>query len=243
MTARMTVWVASRGRPDSIRRLRKAITDTAAHDVDMVIRVDEDDPLRADYPTMARVAYVVGPRVRLAESWNESMEHVLTQKGYDYWAFWGDDVVPRTIGWDTELTNIVDERNGFAIAYGRDGVWDHTYGRRFPRQLILPTHTVIGTSMLKAMGWVALPGLVHYHIDHAWRELGMRTRTLVHVPGALIEHLHPLNTANPSQRDLTYSEAEAFIDADRAAFKAWRHSRQYLTDCRRVQEAILAAGR
>lgn len=236
MTARLLVIVPSRGRPANVARLRAAIDSTATDPVDMYVRLDSDDPTRGEYAPHPHISYAVGPRVRLASSWNEAAQAAPDE--YEHLAFWGDDVVPRTRGWDRALVGELEKRQGAAIVYGRDGIWDHTVGNRIPGQLNLPTHTIIGRVLIRALGWVALPGLVHYEIDRVWRELGAATGTLVFAPDVLIEHLHPIR--NWRLEDATYDDALVHREPDRATYRTWRDGPAFAEDCARV-EALLRA--
>lgn len=256
-TATIAVLVPSRGRPGNIARLSNAIMATSTYPVDVYVRVDDDDPHRDAYLAMSesgagaipgwnaadaypRVNVAVGPRLRLAASWNELARAIAPR--YPYLALWGDDVVPETPGWDTFLTDRLDQY-GPGWAYGRDGVWDHTYGRDIPGQLLLPTATVMSSELAIALGYVSPPGLTHLCIDVAWRDLGLEGGGLQFVQDVMIRHHHPC--AGRAELDAVYRDANSVTRQreDNTAFAEWRRSDAFTWAVRQVGRVRSEAAR
>ena len=243
MTYDLHVLVPSRGRPGNIERLWRAIIATrAAHPARITLRVrlDDDDPAVNAYPETHGDAliYTYGPRIRLAASWNEQAREAI-RAGATHLALWGDDVVPETQGWDEKLIGMLD-RYGPGFAYGRDGIWDHTYDQQVTGHLVLPTACIMSAELAHALGWVSPPGLVHLCVDLAWRDLGFATGSLFYDPGVLIRHVHRLTGAPDDQ---TYRDANDNGDqvrTDNLAFRAWREGKGFRADMEtvtRVREA------
>lgn len=201
--------VPSRGRPGNIERLWGAIQATTEGEVDLLVCLDDDD--ERNYPRLDGVRYDVGPRLRLTGSWNKAAAE--NSYAYDYFAFLGDDVVPETTGWDTALVGELDGLP-FGVAYGDDGIQHEN----------LPTHAVIPSRMVEALGWVALPSTKHLYLDVVWKALGEATGTLRYRPDVLLTHYHRNIGLAPA--DETYREANDTQQAldDRDAFLAWHNS-------------------
>ncbi|HET9725769.1 MAG TPA: hypothetical protein VFP28_02565 [Gemmatimonadales bacterium] len=230
----LDILVPSRGRPHSIHRLIRAISDTAAHPerIRVMVRTDDDDPAQDQYfrmPPAPGWMITRGPRIRLAESWNEQAAQAAENGVTTHLALWGDDVIPVTPGWDRTFIERLDQ-DGPGFVYGRDGVWDHTFNQSVPGHLVLPTAVVMPIEVYRALGWIAPAGLIHLCIDVAWRDLGIACDALHYEPGVFIRHFHRLCGAPD---DATYREANdssAQVNADNRAFRAWRESDRFELD-------------
>lgn len=214
--ADLVVIVPSRGRPQNIGRLVDAWLDTTLADTDLVVAVDEDDPQLDEYQAV-RLPFAgtlrIGQRQRLGGTLNAAVQEVLD--GYygeppTAVGFMGDDHLPRTEGWDSMLVDALTQV-GSGIVYGDDLL----QGER------LPTAAFMTADIVRTLGWMVPPGLVHLYIDDAWRELGRAMGRLRYLPQVVIEHLHP--AAGKAQMDDRYREVNApEVDAaDKARFVEW----------------------
>lgn len=247
MSHRIAVLVPSRGRPRNIERLHSTIMDTAADPelIDLWVRLDDDDVCVPTYLGMdlgSQVRYRIGPRTKLAASWNELAEVTLSQGAgdaprYTHLALWGDDVVPETQAWDKAfIARLLEDGPGYA--YSRDGIWDHTFDQQVPGQLVLPTACVMSREIAEAMGYVSMPGLVHLCIDVGWRDLGVAAGCLFYEPTVMIRHLHRLVGALD---DDTYREAnddQAQVHGDNLAYTKWRNGPEFLACLERVKVVV-----
>ncbi len=252
---RIAVLVPSRGRSENIERLYNVIQETAANpaDVFLAVRVDEDDPAAERYRALDAsmagapgLGFDYGPRVRLAASWNE-MAEILTRPGpffdlapgggngpFTHLAFWGDDVVPETYGWDKMFVAEL-EQYGPGFAYGRDGVWDNDRWGEHPEHLVLPTAALCDVGTYRALGWVSPPGVLkHLCIDMVWRDVGVAAGALHFVAGVMIRHMHPIRGLAPY--DETYQQANEGQQAarDHTAYPAWRQSDDFQAAVQRL---------
>lgn len=231
MTRKLSILVPSRGRPESISRLWHAVIATAERptEIEIRVRLDDDDPTRARYPLItatstrfAPVAYTRGPRIRLAASWNEQAEQAAAA-GATHLALWGDDNIPVTQGWDRMLLDRL-EADGPGFVYGRDGVWDGTYDTKVPGHLVLPTAVVMPVEVYRALGWVSAPGLTHLCIDVAWRDLGVAAGCLFYEPGVFVRHFHRCAGAPDDQTYRDANDDGTQVRADNRALTAWKTS-------------------
>jgi hypothetical protein len=218
--ADLVVIVPSRGRPENIARLADAWTTRRIVSTQLVVAVDEDDPRLEEYRAVELPflgALWVGQRRRMCGTLNavaldllEDHADSLTGWQPDVIGFMGDDHLPRTEGWDVDVVDALDDLGG-GIVYGNDLL----QGEK------LPTAVFMTAGIVRTLGWMVPPGLIHLYADNVWLELGSAMGRLRYLPGTVIEHLHP--AAGKAVRDAGYAEANApEIDAaDKAVFEAW----------------------
>jgi len=174
--------------------------------VPILIRLHEGDPQLEEYlavtwPTPWNV--VVGPQLRLAPTLNWAFEAYPDEPFY---ALMADDVHPLTAGWNEKL----EEAAGSSfLAYPDDG---------FHHQNLCPHHC-IGGDLMRAVGWWALPDLIHSFLDTAWFEIGRITNRLKYLPDVLLEHRHPI--FGKGEMDDTYAFGKDAFSEDRMTFKIW----------------------
>jgi len=187
---RILVIVPTRGRPENIVRLDKAMLDTMV-DVEVMYCVDEDDPQLANY-VRTGIPLVMGPRKRLVGTLNDVACQFADE--YDIVGFLGDDVLPKTHRWD----NIIrDNFKPNMVAYGNDG----HQGEGLPTGVFLDARIVTG------LGYMVPPTFIHLFADNYWKTLGEALGTLTYLPGVDMEHLHPY--AGKAEHDQTYAEANS----------------------------------
>lgn len=215
----LVVIVPSRGRPGNVRRLLDAAAETMGAIAELWIAVDADDPAIDGYRALVDEQQswwkllILEQRQRLAGTIN-LLACGVAISDFDAVAFMGDDVLPRTKGWDVRIVDALAGL-GSGIVYGDDLL----QGER------LPTAVFMSTDIVRALGWMCPPGLVHLYLDNAWLELGRAMGRLRYLPDVVLEHLHP--DAGKAPQDATYREANSRErdSADRAAYEAWRRDR------------------
>lgn len=134
---------------------------------------------------------------------------------FRYMALLNDDHEVMTPDWDRLFKGALGD-DPFGVAYGPDGVWEDGQ---------VPTAPFITTSMHRALGWVALPGLQHILVDNVWMDLAKRLDTLHFLPEVRIQHHHLDN--GEAAMDATYAETqnnEARNQADRERWWEWMGS-------------------
>ena len=124
----LLVVVPSRGRPQNIARLLDAVHGTAKAGTHVHVAVDDDDAELERYKyVMGQAAgegdrLTVGPRKGLTAWTNEIA--VPAAGEYPFLASLGDDMVPRTPGWDRALIRGIERMGGTGFAYP----WDSAEG-------------------------------------------------------------------------------------------------------------------
>ena len=185
------VILPTRSRPDSAERCINALKE---HSVlsDFVIAIDDD---QADlYPRLDGVTYEVNPRLRMNGTLNLVANKYADK--YETIFFLGDDHLVQTPSWDEYLSKAIAHK-GYGLAYGNDLLQRHQ----------LATAVMMSTNIIKAVGYMAPPKLVHLYMDNYWMILGQRLGTLWYFDNVIIEHLHPV--AGKTSWDEQYMEANS----------------------------------
>lgn len=208
----------SRGRPWHLQRLMNAMRDTCRLRTTIAVAVDEDDPRLDDYKQLGIADLMTGPRDTLTSLTNKLVLDRLDN--YRFVASLGDDHVPRTTGWDRELCGSIDAMGGTGFAYADGSRW------------VIPEAIVVSSDIVRALGWLANPRMMHYKIDDTWLELGLQARCIAYRHDVLVEHMQfgiPYDPLDPQQgfkavKDDTYAEALTpdKTMADVVAWHGWR---------------------
>ena len=170
------VILPTRSRPDSAERCIKALKEHSVMS-DFCIAIDDD---QSDlYPRLDGVIYEVNPRLRMNGTLNLVANKYADK--YETIFFLGDDHLVQTPSWDEYLTKAIAHK-GYGLAYGNDLL----QGRG------LATAVMMSTNIIRAVGYMAPPNLVHLFMDNYWMILGQRLGTLWYFENVIIEHLHPV---------------------------------------------------
>lgn len=184
--ADLVVIVPSRGRPDAARELAASFTETCTADTGLVFAVDADDEALPGY-------YLAGTRTAVAVAPAPSSMVLalnLVAKAYAgispkirpfAIAFMGDDHRPRTVGWDAAYLDTLREL-GTGMVYGDDLYQGEG----------VPTQVAMTADIVRALGYMAPPQLVHLFVDNFWLSLGRRAECIRYRPDVVIEHMHPV---------------------------------------------------
>lgn len=193
------VILPTRSRPDNAERCINALKEYSVMS-DFVIAIDDD---QSDlYPRLDGVTYEVNPRLRMNGTLNLVANKYADK--YETIFFLGDDHLVQTPSWDEYLTKAIRHK-GYGLAYGNDLLQKHQ----------LATAVMMSTNIIKAVGYMAPPKLVHLYMDNYWMILGQRLGTLWYFDNVIIEHLHPV--AGKVEWDEQYREANSneVANADR----------------------------
>ena len=112
MLAKMAVLVPTRGRPGSAKRLSDAFVRTCTSDTHLLLAVDGDDPEFDGYMKLketlppGHILYTDESRMNQV-TWTNKLAKD-TEGDYQYYTQMGDDTVPLTKGWDTNLMGCIE---------------------------------------------------------------------------------------------------------------------------------------
>ena len=194
--------VPTRKRPSACDELLTAFEETA-EDADILFGIDDDD--KSEYSSRVLEKASINPRLRMGGTLNL----LATQNAdkYEFLSFMGDDHRPRTQGWDKILSDAIGERPG--VAYGDDLLQGAN----------LPTAVTMSAEIVRRIGYMVPPVLVHMYMDNFWRDSGVKIENLQYRADVVIEHMHYL--AGKAINDLQYQEVNAshVYEKDRIAYE------------------------
>lgn len=185
------VILPSRSRPEKVAEAIELLKDNSTIS-DLCVAIDED---QSDlYPRIDGVIYEVNPRLRMNGTLNLVANKYADK--YETIYFLGDDHHVKTKGWD-ELLYAPIKARGYGLAYGDDKL----QGKN------LATAVMMSTNIIRIIGYMAPPKLIHLYMDNFWMNLGQALNCLDYVPEAVIEHMHYL--AGKSEQDAQYAEVNS----------------------------------
>jgi hypothetical protein len=207
--------VPTRGRPDRIAATIDGWREHSTAGTKLLLCLDRDDERLDEYIELAADAGDYGLRIRDRERMIPTLNTaaVVNAATYDYIVFMGDDHVVRTPGWDSLLAQSLEEP-------GLDG-WGIAYGNDLLQGAGLATAAMVSSKIIRTLGYIAPPGLIHLYMDDAWMRLGEACSFLRYRPDVVVEHMH--FTAGKSKVDDGYAEVNApeMYSADKAVFDKW----------------------
>lgn len=225
MTADLAVLVPSRGRPDNLIRLMEAVHKTSRGITHVIAGVDEDDPKLQSY---REIPFHDGDQLHVHSRMNlVDWTNYLAKKhhqDYNYMASLGDDMVPRTIGWDLKLTGAIEEDfNGTGFSYPWDQVRDD-----------IPEAYVFSTDIYEALGWIMMPRLNHWYNDNVIADLGHGAGCIRQLRGVIVDHLNV--ATGKAQVDQTAIDQGAKIEEDKHIYEQWFRSQQRFKDIQVIKD-------
>jgi hypothetical protein len=219
----LAVIVPSRGRPQNIKDLIYAMNQTKTT-ADLWVVCDDDDPELAGYQALDLANLLIFNRTQkgMARPLNLAVRSILQSHKYSHFAFLGDDHRPRTMYWDLDFTNVLDQ--GLGMVYGNDLFQGEN----------LPTAIGMHGTIVRELNGMVPEGLFHLYLDNFWKQIGLDIGALTYLPETIIEHMHPL--AGKGQIDQGYLDVNApeIYDADKIVFDAYINSDEYRALVRRL---------
>jgi hypothetical protein len=219
----------TRGRPAKAYEALVSFNDTKTlKGTALVFLVDENDPLLGQY-----LEVLPAHNVEINEnlgSMNSALNAAATLHAdlgiYDYLGFIGDDHRFRTEGWDEKMVR------GLSVSGG-----GFVYGNDLYQGQNLPTHILMNTSIVSALGWMGLPGAKHLYLDDTWKELGLGVDRLFYFPDVIVEHMHPYAGKADMEESYERVNSREMNDHDLAVFEDWKTNRRD-SDIETVRNAL-----
>lgn len=216
MTGDLLIVVPSRGRPQNIARLLDSVHATSRAVTHLHVAVDEDDEKLPQYQAVMDHAGAEGDVLEAGArrglcAWTNEVA-VRRAGEYPYLASLGDDMVPRTPGWDRALIRGITGMGGTGIAYPWDSVRED-----------IPEAVVLSSDIVAALGWMCMPDLKHFYPDNVWADLGRGAGCLRHLRAIAVDHLNV--AAGRAGPDATAIGNGRSLEADRDAYHGWRRTR------------------
>lgn len=198
--------VPTRSRNEKHKELTELFLKTSKVS-DLLFGLDEDD--QHTYDRLNGVMYDVNPRLRMNGTLNLLANKYCNE--YEYICFIGDDHRPRTEGWDEKLLASIKGKP-YGMAYGNDLL----KGKK------LPTAILMDSNIIKKIGFMAPPILIHLYLDNFWKDFGNALGTLTYSDDVVLEHLH--YSRGKSDIDEVYLEANssAVKSADQENYEKYK---------------------
>jgi hypothetical protein len=218
------VIIPTRSRPDKAKASAKAVIKNSIIS-DVMLGLDDDDADKYLENKIKGVQYEVNPRLRM----NGTLNLLATKYAdkYQTITFMGDDHMVRTLGWDEKLYKPIDKR-GYGLAYGND---------LFQGQN-LATAVMMSTNIIKALGFMAPPKLIHLYMDNFWMAIGNILDCIDYHHDVIIEHMHYMN--GKSEADEQYHEVNSSEVGNHDAEEFRRYALEEMKDdAIKVAKAIM----
>jgi hypothetical protein len=194
-SAKISILVPTRGRPENMERLFDSIADTALQMPEIVFYTDKDDEQssRMAYALEKRylkTAHIVGPRQTLTACWNDCYKLC----DGDIVMFAADDLVFKTKNWDVMVAKAFREQDDkILFVHGDDGHWGAEFG----------THGFLHRNWIDTVGYVLPPYFSSDYGDTWVNEVADALGRRKYLP-FVTEHMHFLWGKAPM--DATYNE-------------------------------------
>lgn len=227
----ITVLCPSRNNPQAAFEAAVSFVDTVMEESRFIVVIDEDEPQIALYMEMlenVRHGLIVVPRER-AGNMNRALNYAaeLECERSDVLGFIGDDHRFRTKGWDRVVSKILSDEGG-GILYADD----------LAQREQLPTQVFISSSIVRALGWMGLPGAKHLYLDNTWKYLGDQADCLYFVPDVIIEHMHPAYGKGKWDENHIRVNSSEVYEHDGAVFSHWISTGHAEQDVSKVKEVL-----
>lgn len=160
-----------------LKEMINSWSNTITSNNTLILGVDIGDPSIAEYPKDVNKIIC-----KHKSTVTEIINSIWVQyPDYDFYHITNDDVIYHTLGWDTKLTNILNEKGG-GIAYGDDMF----------QGINLPTFPFISANIVKAVRYLQQSSLIRYCGDTVWHDIGYKCGCLFYLGEVKIEHMHKL---------------------------------------------------
>lgn len=224
----ISLLIPSRGRPQNIRRLTESVRATAHGPIEIVWRVDDDDPDSLAEIDRLGDAVVVAPRVIPTVGWNEAWKAA----SGDIFGMMGDDLVFHADGWDTMVEDAFAQYpDRLVIVYGPDGF----------RNELHASHPFLSREWAELFGRATVEHFSADWCDTWTNEVAEANGRRHYIPELWIEHLHPDNPALGVEFDQTYRENRERNERDRNEEKYAAMQAERDIDIEKLRQAINAA--
>ena len=164
---------ASRGRPKGLQSTLRTIYDTAEFPLEILIRLDEDDPALPEYLDMD-FSFHVGPR--LGKGTAQPTNAMAMQAIGDIIMHLSDDQEYITSAWNTRILTVAesfkDAPHAFKVDEGRSQL----------------EHPIVNRAWLNRIGYLYPPELRHLYCDTFIEVLATQAKCYTTIPDVKIQH-------------------------------------------------------
>ena len=212
----IAVLCPSRGNPDALWEAYVSCYESSMDRTStrFIAVVDANDPDLERYGALCEDSLLVLDIVPIESTGNMNLALNWAAERWartvDVVGFVGDDHRFRTKGWDRAIAKALSDEGG-GFAYGND-LYMGDY---------LPTQVFVSAPIIRALGWMGLPGARHLYLDNTWKHLGEAANCLLYLPDIVIEHMHPVAGKGEWDENHKRVNTDEMYSHDRAVYEAW----------------------
>lgn len=199
---KISILTPTRNRPANVRRLIDSAYQTSDLPPEFLFYLDNDDPTRYDtieWLEQYGANWILGNRITLSQMWNELAELAT----HDVLMHCGDDIVFRTMSWDTRVIETFEgHRDKLILVHGDDG---YQHDR-------IATHGFYHRNWIEVLGRFVPPYFSSDYNDLWLTEVADELNRRVYLPDVYTEHMHP--AAGKGELDQTHLERLARHERD-----------------------------
>lgn len=220
---KLLVVCPTRGRVKQCERMICSAKNTSTS-ADFIFYYDDNDPKWREYLYLFSswekpgVRHIMGTRRTTTELINLAF---IAHPDYDFYCITNDDFVFQTHGWDETLC-----RKG-KICYGNDLCAGDG----------MPTCPVIDGDIVRAVGWLQLPGLRYMYGDAVWKMIGLKLGIIKYIPQVIIEHYHWLNKKAEIDDVYKTTNSPETYKADEEVYRIW-HKEKLEEDTAKIRAKL-----
>ena len=198
------IMVPTKGRPSRLKELYNSwLQHTEGHS-EFVVGIDAEEKELYEWVKDTKIIVIDTPSEDYVKKANFMAERMTD---YDYLYLLGDDFVINS-RFESVFLDYAEEN---CVLYGDDGL----VGNR------MSTACFIDNNIVRAIGYIAPPTLVHYFADNVWSDWGKALGTFKYIPGIKVTHNHHLK--NKSLNDHVYKESDQYFKQDQIEYGKYIH--------------------
>ena len=114
---------------------------------------------------------------------------------------------------------ILDEQGMLRMLEVEAADWNLAYANDKHHGAAIPTMPCLGGDLVRAVGYLSPPHIIHWGIDCCWYEIGKRLDALRYQPHLTYEHQNPVWGTAPDDRTYRLARQRSFGYTD--YFRAW----------------------
>lgn len=226
----LTIFVPSKGRPNSVKALWVEFERTCTAKTQVVFVLDDMNDAPMSIKSRMDFKMMIAPSGRrgMCDALNFAFDQYRAHESLGFAVgFMGDDHRPRTHGWDETYLSALDEL-GTGFVYGDDLF----QGEKIPTQVAMTTDIPL------KLGWMTPPEFQHLYVDNYWKALGEGIGRLKYLPYVVVEHMHYLN--GKAEKDGNYEAVNnvSVASLDAHAWKQYLRSGKMQKDIDSVRELL-----
>lgn len=227
--AELTVICPTMGRPKNARRLALAFRETCTADTRLVFAVNDNDTQLSRYYAVLNgigsVMTVTPGRRGMCDALNFAYENLEHELGFAV-GFMGDDHLPRSTAWDSQLLEALHA--GSLFAYGNDLLQGEAMATEWVQQ----------TRAARALGFMVPPGFQHLCVDLVVRDWGRALGSITYLEETVVEHLHPLAGKAVDDNHYKAVNSSAVANHDAAEYHRYNDSGDFAADVEKLRALL-----